>query len=864
MIAVKIRWPAILFPLCFSLSFSRAIQPIMPVNNVNNTFHFVENKGQFADSSGKILTEFQYKAQLPGVNAYIKQDGIMYHFFRSENKKREEYSEKDIENFNKGDLMAISKKVYFFRMDFKLNNANLNAKSESFQPQQKYYNYYLGHCPNGILNVKSYAGIIYKNVYPNIDLEYFFKDGNLKYEFIVKPGGKVSDISFSYDGAKSLSLENGRLNIENDYSSFSEETPIVFYQNTDQIIRSRFETNNRKVSFNLENYDKTKTVVIDPTVTWATYFNNAYSSDFHCNSARDASGNYFTAFATYGGTWTTINAGGGQYYDNGKNGITDLVIVRFNSNYSEQWATYYGGSDGEYLMGTGGDYGKSIAVDANGDVYFGGYCASGSTDFPTQSSGVGGAFYQSAAYVYGGDNLFFVKLNGNGVRQWATIFQHEQANTNGAGMFPGGLCASGSKLYFTGHTYKFNSNNVPLRSLSGAYNQSTFVGDQDPFVGRFNSDCVLEWCTYLNGGNTANKAYKNGSDVSVDASGNLLWVGQFGSGTVSSGYLLNPGGGAYYSGSNAGSYDVHIVKFNTSMVPTWATYYGGSSLDRVSEISSDASGNILVSCRMANGNGMPTANPGGAFYYTTRQSSSTDGFIMKFTSGGALYWATYVGGTNNSDSSIPGISSDNSGNIYAIGYTNTTNFPTQNLSGSYNQSSSGGGMDLVLMKFTSGGVLSWSSYYGGTGSESCYGVKLNAAAGSGTCGGFSEFFCFSTGSADLPTTNPGSPAFYESTKSTGNANAILLLSEGSTSIPGGSTWTWNGSVSDNWHTACNWDKQSVPNSSSLVVIPGGTTNNPKIYAAATGDCYTISINSGNGGVITIDSGGGGLLRVYQP
>ena len=67
---------------------------------------------------------------------------------------------------------------------------------------------------------------------------------------------------------------------------------------------------------------------------------------------------------------------------------------------------------------------------------------------------------------------------------------------------------------------------------------------------------------------------------------------------------------------------------------------------------------------------------------------------------------------------------------------------------------------------------------------------------------------------------------------------------------GAGTWTWNGSVNTDWFAACNWDKQSVPNSQSDVVIPGGTPNQPTI--GSTGAlCNTLSVVSTNGAVLTI-------------
>ena len=78
-------------------------------------------------------------------------------------------------------------------------------------------------------------------------------------------------------------------------------------------------------------------------------------------------------------------------------------------------------------------------------------------------------------------------------------------------------------------------------------------------------------------------------------------------------------------------------------------------------------------------------------------------------------------------------------------------------------------------------------------------------------------------------------------------------------IPSGPTglWTWTGILDSNWFEPCNWDKLTVPNPISLVLIPGATLVNPVIFVD-TAYCDEIQINTGNGAHLRIDvtSGGG--------
>ncbi len=79
-------------------------------------------------------------------------------------------------------------------------------------------------------------------------------------------------------------------------------------------------------------------------------------------------------------------------------------------------------------------------------------------------------------------------------------------------------------------------------------------------------------------------------------------------------------------------------------------------------------------------------------------------------------------------------------------------------------------------------------------------------------------------------------------------------------IPSGSTglWTWTGVVDSNWFEACNWDKLTVPNPLSLVLIPGMTPDNPVIFVD-TAYCDEIEINTTNGAHLRIDITSGGAF-----
>ncbi|MDR3705398.1 MAG: SBBP repeat-containing protein [Paludibacteraceae bacterium] len=237
-------------------------------------------------------------------------------------------------------------------------------------------------------------------------------------------------------------------------------------------------------------------------------------------------------------------------------------------------------------------------------------------------------------------------------------------------------------VYVAGHsTATWGS---PIQGYSGGY--------YDGFVAKLTSAGVLSWNTFL-GGNGTDLC---GGGITTDASGNVYVVGMS---TATWGSPIRA-----YSGSDAG----FVAKLTSAGALSWNTFLGGSGAGVCYGITTDAFGNLYVA-------GASTATwgtPIRAF------SNSRDGFVAKLTSAGALSWNTFLGGSG--DDCCYGITTDASSNVYVVGYCSATwESPIRAFSGSVDD-------DSFVAKLTSAGVLSWNTFLGGSGDDSGRAITTDA------------------------------------------------------------------------------------------------------------------------------------------
>ena len=243
-------------------------------------------------------------------------------------------------------------------------------------------NYFIGNDPiKWHRDIPQFARVRYRNVYPGVDLVYYGNQGRLEYDFEVAPGSDPAQVELEFQGSQNPTIDGtGDLVMAVGGSQVRLQAPRVYqkFGAEERTVAGRFELrgpDKNEVGFHLGAYDRSRTLIIDPTLTYSTYLGG--SGNEACSViapiiivgisaptpgcpaiAVDAASNAYVAGST---TSTDFPGTVGEYQPALAAGATaNAFIAKFSPAGSLLFATYLGGS--------GTDYTAGIAVDAGFDV----------------------------------------------------------------------------------------------------------------------------------------------------------------------------------------------------------------------------------------------------------------------------------------------------------------------------------------------------------------------------------------------------------------------------------------------------------------------------------------------------------------
>jgi len=146
----------------------------------------------------------------------------------------------------------------------------------------------------------------------------------------------------------------------------------------------------------------------------------------------------------------------------------------------------------------------------------------------------------------------------------------------------------------------------------------------------------------------------------------------------------------------------------------------GTGFDYASGVVADSSGNAYV-VGATESTDFPTANPLQPYH------GGRDAFVSKINaSGSAFVYSTFLGGSGEEDTGS--ITLDSVGNVYVVGSTTSSDFPTKNPV----QATNAGGWDVFVTKISAAGDgVVYSTYLGGSGNDRAYSPELGGGTGAG-------------------------------------------------------------------------------------------------------------------------------------
>ncbi len=608
-----------------------------------------------------------------------------------------------------------------------------NPEFQSVEPLPGRVNYLTGDPARCVRNLPTYGKVLYREVYPGIDLVFYGRDGRLEYDFLVAARADPDLIRLTVGGSDKLSIiPEGHLLIETGAGPVTLRKPDIY-----QIVEDRrvpvdggyILTGKNEVAFRLAAYDRTRPLIIDPYLVYSTYMGGSASEYPYAGIRVDATGNVYVAGTTASTDFPTVN----PYYS-GSGATNEVFIFKMDATGQPVYSTYLGGggndncygldfdssgnvfitgstnsapppgglpfpitagayqttlgglqdafvvelsSDGSsvvfgtYLGGASDDYGTGLAVRPDGTVYVAGGSASG--DFPTTGSGY-------ATSNSGGYDVFFSRLSADGSSLlYSTYLGGSNPDFNIVSTRAALAVCSGGRAYICGAT---QSGDFPTKNAFQAAHSDTayvdaFVSVVDPAL---SGAASLIYSTFL--GSSGGSGDDRASGITVDSTPMAYVVGTTGTTTFPT---KNP-----YQTDQAAN-DAFVAKFDPAQTGAaslvYSTYLGGDGIDEGHGIAVNSAGEAVVTGYF-NSTDFPSDHLFGV-------GGSYDIFVTQMAASGSSLVVSVTIGGSNSDGGY-GVALDPSGSFYVAGDTaSSTDFPLAN---EYQTAYGGGGTDVVAFK----------------------------------------------------------------------------------------------------------------------------------------------------------------------
>jgi MYXO-CTERM domain-containing protein len=589
-------------------------------------------------------------------------------------------------------------------LSMRVHGARPDAALVAGRPLLTRSNYFIGNDPSRWrTGVPNFGEVRYRGVRPGVDLVYHGSDaGRLEYDFVVAPGASP-DVALDVEGARKLRVAaDGWLEIDLGVGELLRQPPPTVYQEVDgkrRVVAGRYRVVGKaRVGFTVAAYDRARTLVIDPVLSYASYLGGSGDDQIY-GVVVDAAGAAYVSGYTGSANFPVSHPLYGSHSD-----IDGFVGKLTPAGDALVWATYLGGG------GTDAPWGRT--VDASGAVYVAGMTAS--ADFPLVHP-----IYSTLKGTY---DAFVAKLSPAGD---ALVYSTYLSGSDTDVARAVAVDASGA-AYVGGYTY---SDDYPvLNAYQATKPRPTNIAENGFITKLTPAGDALVYSTFFGG--------SGGEDlwfIDVDAAG-AAYVGGF---TYSSN-LPTANGAQKKPG---GDWDAFVAKLMPSGSElAYATYVGGSRADFTWGFTIDADGAAYISGNTSSTD-FPVVHP-----LQDHLNGPNDCFLTKVTpAGDAFAFSTYFGGGGYEEGDA--IVADASG-VYLAGASDSLDFPVANGVAP----KMGNGFDVYVAKLVpAGDALVYSTTVGGSGNDQAWGMGVDGTG--------SVIVAGETQSKDFPVLHPVQAAY---------------------------------------------------------------------------------------------------------
>lgn len=598
--------------------------------------------------------------------------------------------------------------------------ASAGASLEPADPLPGVSHYFLGNDPAAwARNVPRFGRLKVRGLWPGVDLEYGARRDGLEYRFTVAPGADPRTVRLLVEGGGAPAVApDGSLVVATPGGEMRHSPPVLWQEREGgrDPVPGRFAIREGgAMGIEVGAFDRRRPLVIDPTVSYATYLGGS-GDEYGWGVAADSAG------ATYvsGRTTSTNFKLSAAFQGTNAGGTADAFVTKIHGTTGNLvYSTYLGGA--------GLDVANGLALDGSGAAYLAGVTSS--SDFPRQ-----GAFQNS--YGSGTYDGFVTKVAADGA---SLSYSTYLGGYLSEACFNVAVDGNGA-AYVTGWT---SSTNFPVVAAF----RPVKYGVYDGFVTKFNAQgSALAYSTFLGGSGDNDTPVA----IRVDGSGNAAVAGY----TDSADFPTYNARQAIYMGGDGpvpnDAFACVIDSLGAGVL--YSTYVGGTGYDDCTAMDMDSSGNVYLT-----GYTDSTDFPGKNSLQLDNQLGPHDGYLLKLRFNGSLDFGTYLGGSEY-DEPI-GVAVAATGTVHLCGLTTSTDFPTANpLQASYG----GGTFDAFAALFhPTGSALLYSTYAGTGGDEAFQNVALDTS-------GNPHFYGY-TSSSSFPVQDA-----YQSSFAGGNWDAVVV------------------------------------------------------------------------------------------